>query len=111
LSNLPNRSSPRTGRLTTTRLPPERARAIERRRFVIVPPSGIASRALMTRFITTCSICPRSALIEIGPACSFSTTVTSARVSRSSIVCISAMTRIRSNSVGSMICLRLNASS
>ena len=60
-----------------------------------VPPCGIASRALTARFITTCSICPRSALTEIGPVCSFITTVTSSRVSRSSIVCISATTTIQ----------------
>ena len=28
---------------------------------VSVPPDGIASRALITRLISTCSICPRSA--------------------------------------------------
>src|SRR5689334_6159358 len=75
------------------------------------PPRGIASRALMARFITTCSIWPRSAFTWPRVAARFVTSAISSPMSRASISFMSVMTTPRSSTTASSTCLRLKASS
>ena len=71
----------------------------------------MASRAFTARFMTICSTCPRSAFTGASSGRRLSTTFTSSPMRRPSIARMSATTTFRSSSVGSMISLRLNASS
>ena len=78
---------------------------------VIFPPWGIASRALTTRFISTCSICPGSALIFPISGLSSVTNSMLSGISLPSIFPISVTRKLRSKTFGCSICLRLKASS
>jgi len=69
-------------------------------------PSGMASRALTARFITTCSNCPRSIRTRIGVGASSVATVTGAPRSRRRIPAISVITAFRSRTTGLAACRR-----
>ena len=75
------------------------------------PPAAIASRALTTRFITTCSICPRSALTWASDGARSVSSRTFSPIIRRSIRSRSTTTPLTSMTAGWMICRRLKASS
>ncbi len=75
------------------------------------PPRGMASRALTTRFMTTCSSWPGSASTPLPAPRETIESSTSSRITRRSIGASPSMTRVRSSTRGCRICLRLNARS
>ena len=72
---------------------------------VSLPPSGIASRALTTRFMITCSICPGSALILPSDGAAGPSEARCLRRSRGA-ACLSifAMISLRSTTAGASTC-------
>ena len=75
------------------------------------PPSGIASRALAARFISTCSICPTSANTMRSRAASVVERSMSSPIRRRNRRSTLRTTSFRSIGLGLMICFRLNANS
>jgi hypothetical protein len=75
------------------------------------PPSGIASRALTTRFMMTCSTWPRSISVwALGWSRSM-TSLTSSPISRCSMRAMPVTSSYRSHGSGDSTCLRLKARS
>ena len=75
------------------------------------PPWGMASRALTARFMTTCSICPRSAFTRPSPGVGVVRSAMSSPIRRPSRSFMSVVTALRSRTTGSSTCLRLKARS
>ena len=78
---------------------------------MILPPVGMASRALTIRFMITCSIWPASPRVEPSAPASRVVSSMSSPISRCSICSSPAITALRLSTVGWMIWRRLNASS
>src|SRR5437667_125345 len=67
---------------------------------VSLPPRGMASRAFTARFMTTCSICPGSALTRPRPASSAAFKLMSSPKRRVSSLSMLPTTLLRSNTFG-----------
>ncbi len=78
---------------------------------VSLPPVGIASRALIARFMMTCSICPESARTGQRFLPGIVTRSMSSPIMRLSILKFSVAMSLRLTMRGASICLRLKASS
>ena len=77
---------------------------------LIFPPCGMASRAFTTRLIRICWTCAGSAFTFPKSGCNTGMTSMLAGMRRRRSLCVSQTEAFRSSTVGSINCLRLNAS-